>query len=26
MSGSTEYLTKPFQSLDLIKKIRQHLV
>jgi DNA-binding response OmpR family regulator/Tfp pilus assembly protein PilF len=25
MSGSTEYLTKPFQSLDLIRKIKQHI-
>ncbi|MCK4838637.1 MAG: response regulator [Desulfobulbaceae bacterium] len=24
-SGSTAYLTKPFNSLDLIKKIREHL-
>jgi twitching motility two-component system response regulator PilG len=25
MSGSTEYLTKPFNALELIKKIRNHL-
>ena len=25
MSGSTEYLTKPFNALDLIKKVSMHL-
>ena len=25
MSGSTEYLTKPFNALDLMKKIKEHL-
>ena len=25
MSDSTEYLTKPFNARELIKKIRQHL-
>ena len=24
MAGSTEYLTKPFNSLQLIRKVKQH--